>query len=133
MSKKIEISRVGKLTFKAVVPGHTFLASEPEHVGGPDAAPTPGQYLVASIGLCKSMYAELFCARHEIPMDGFRISLEYDQDPRTTQVQSLSIHVRYPTMLPEGQREKFIAFLEKCAVQKAITEGFPITLTHGIE
>ena len=130
--KSILVKPVGKLTFKAVVEGHTFLASEPVDIGGTDAAPSPSQLMIGSIGLCTSMYADLFSTRYDFSLDGFSILLEYEQDPKTTQVLSLKISVTYPEALPEELREKFERFLDKCAVKKSITEGFPIDVEHSL-
>ena len=128
--KNIKITPVGKLTYKAQAGDHTWLASEPGPAG-PDAAPSPSQLFVSSIGLCKSMYASLFCERYKIPLDGFSITLEYDSDPKTTQVTSLAITVNFPNALPDEMKEKFSRFLEKCAVQKAVVESFPIEVKYA--
>ena len=129
MCKTIIVKPVGKLTFKAAGGGHQFVASEPEAVGGPDAGPTPAQYFIGSIGTCTAMYADLFCARYKIPIDGFELTLEYEQDPKTTQVTSLRISYTYPSELAEELKEKFGAFLDKCAVKKAVKEGFPMEMS----
>jgi len=130
MSKMV-IKPVGKLTFKVVADGHTFVASEPEGLGGPDAGPTPGQYLIASIGTCTAMYADLYCSRNNIAIDGFEIELEYTQDEKTTQVKSLTIRIKYPKDLAWMHKPLFAKFLEKCAVKNAIKEGFPIDVEYS--
>lgn len=129
MGKKIVVRPLAKLTFKAAGGNHQFIASEPEEVGGPDAGPTPAQYFIGSIGTCTAMYADLFCARFKLPIDGFVLTLDYVQDPKTTQVLSLSIMYEYPVALPEELKDKFDAFLDKCAVKKAIKDGFPIDMS----
>lgn len=127
--KRIVVKPVGKLTFKAVAENHQFIASEPEKVGGPDAGPTPAQYFIGSIGTCTAMYADLFCARYGINIEGFAVHLEYEQDPKTTQVTSLKITYDYPAGLSDELKEKFGLFLNKCAVKKAIKEGFPMEMS----
>ena len=127
----IKITPLGKLTFKTVVEGHTFIASEPDHAGGPDAGPTPAQFFMASIGTCTAMYADLFCSYNKLPIDGFDVQLDYTQDPKTTQVLSLSMKITYPKNIQQIQKMLFEKFLEKCAVKKAITDGFPITVVFS--
>ncbi len=129
MGKTIVVKPLAKLTFKAAGGNHMFIASEPEEVGGPDAGPTPAQFFIGSIGTCTAMYADLFCSRFKLPIDGFELTLDYEQDLKTTQVLSLSISYKYPAALPAEQKEKFDAFLDKCAVKKAIKEGFPIEMS----
>lgn len=124
----IKITPLGKLTFKTVVEGHTFIASEPEKIGGPDAGPTPAQFFIASIGTCTAMYADLFCSYNKFPIDGFEMQLDYTQDPKTTQVLSLTVKIKYPKAIQQIQKQMFEKFLEKCAVKKAITDGFPIAV-----
>ncbi|MCD6119747.1 OsmC family protein [bacterium] len=125
---KITISPVGKLTFKAVMDGHTIVVSEPEKIGGPDAGPAPSQLLIISIGTCTAMYADLFCERYKISSKGFKIEMDYTQEPKTTQVQSLKMTVSYPTELQKSLYPVFDRFLKKCAVTHAIKDGFEISI-----
>jgi uncharacterized OsmC-like protein len=128
---KMVVKPVGKLTYKAVVGEHTIIASESESMGGSNAGPTPGQYLIASIGTCTAMYADLFCARNNLSIEGFEMELDYTQDEKTTQVRSLSIKAKYPKALSWTHKPLFTKFLDRCAVKSAIKEGFPIEMDYS--
>lgn len=126
----VKITPLGKMTFKTVVEGHTFVASAPENNGGLDAGPAPAQLFISSIGTCMAMYADLFCSYNKLPIEGFEMQLDYTLDQKTHHVLSLLIKVKYPDNIQQIQKQMFEKFLDKCAVKKSITDGFPITVNY---
>src|SRR5439155_5370170 len=59
------------------VRGHDLLVDQPIDAGGGDVGPTPTELFVASLAACIGFYAGRFLRRHELPVEGLRVSADF--------------------------------------------------------
>ncbi len=85
---------------------------------GENAAPTPFQLFLASIGTCMGYFVLYFCRQRDIPADKVRVTLHAEKDPRSHLVEEIILMLRVPREFPEKYRAGVIRAAESCLVKK---------------
>ncbi|MEO1172849.1 MAG: bifunctional alpha/beta hydrolase/OsmC family protein, partial [Myxococcota bacterium] len=57
----------------------TFLADEPESIGGTNTGPGPYDFLLAGLGACTSMTLRMYAERKKWPLDAVRVQLKHQK------------------------------------------------------
>jgi putative redox protein len=99
--------------------GHVVHTDQPKDNGGDDAAPSPFQVFLASIGACAGIFVQGFCAKRGLPYDQIRI-VEHPHYDAQGGLVSVDLDVQLPAAFPEKYREALLRVVEQCSVKKAI-------------
>ena len=98
---------------------HVLHTDQPAHNGGEDAAPSPFDVFLASIGACAGIFVQGFCATRKLPTEGVRI-VERPRFDEQGVLRGVDLRVEVPADFPERYREPLIRVIEQCSVKKAI-------------
>lgn len=115
---EINIRFPGGLMVEADLDGHTLLTDQPKAVGGEDAAPSPFDLFLASIGTCAGYYALRFCQARGLPTEDLGLRLTAEKDPASKLVRQVSIELALPPEFPEKYREAIVLAVGQCSVKK---------------
>jgi ribosomal protein S12 methylthiotransferase accessory factor len=115
------ISFPGGVAVDATFKGHTIRTDQPAPLGG-DAAPSPFDLFLASIGTCMGFYALRFCQERKIATDGLALDVEPVRDPDGKRVATMKITLRLPDEFPEKYSEAIQRAIDHCAVKRAMSE-----------
>jgi len=118
-ASEILITLPGGRRVEAQVRGHKLLTDQPFDNGGQDAAPSPYELFLASIGTCAGIFVQGFCAKREIPYENIRIRERLVRDEAGT-VTGVDLDVDLPADFPDKYREAVVKAIDGCSVKKTI-------------
>lgn len=116
----MEITFEGGKIVTAHSHGHSIRTDQPLDNGGTDAAPSPFELFLASIGTCTGVYVKSFCDNRQIPTDNIRLIQKTEYSPETGLPVKITIDIQLPPDFPEKYRESVIHVAELCKVKKSI-------------
>jgi ribosomal protein S12 methylthiotransferase accessory factor len=102
--------------------GFTVQTDQPAASGGQDAAPTPFDYFLASLGTCAGFYISGFCRSRGIPTDNLRLVQKNEFDPTTHALTHVSFDIQLPADFPERYKAAIIRAAEMCKVKKQLEQ-----------
>lgn len=123
---------------KVVLPGgrrvdvqvgrHLVQTDQPVKGGGEDAAPSPFDLFLASIGACAGIFIQGFCAARKLPTENISI-IEKPHFGEDGVLQGVDLDIQLPKDFPERYRDAVIKVAEQCSVKKAIAAQPHFTVT----
>ena len=125
----MEITFPGGVQVNAQFKGFEIATDQPEKNGGQNAAPSPFDFFLASLGTCAGFFALRFCQQRELPTSGMRLQLISTHDTETKRLDRVAITLHLPTDFPEKYRSAIIRATDQCAVKKALLDPPQIELT----
>ena len=122
------ITLEGKATVKANFKRHCITTDQPAPGGG-DAAPTPFDLFLASIGTCAGFYVKSFCDQRNIPTNEIRLIQNMTVDPNTKMITSIDVKICLPPDFPDKYKMAVINAAELCTVKKHLHNPPLITIS----
>jgi putative redox protein len=116
---EIIVTLPGGRRVDARVGAHVLHTDQPVSNGGEDAAPSPFQLFLASVGACAGIFVQGFCAARKIPTEGIRI-IERPGYREDGVLASVDLELELPPTFPEKYREALVKVVDGCSVKKAI-------------
>ena len=107
----------------------SFLADEPESVGGDNQGPSPFELLLASLAACTAMTVRMYAKRKEWAVDKINLSLDHEKvsanacdDCLTMEgkVDIININVDFEGDLTEDQVERLKYIAGRCPIHKSL-------------
>ncbi len=99
---------------------HAVRTDQPPASGGEDAAPSPFELFLASIGTCAGIYVKSFCDNRQIPADKIKIVQTVENDKETGLPVNILLDIQLPPDFPEKYKASVIHVAELCKVKKSI-------------
>ena len=103
----------------AQVGAHVVRTDQPKDNGGEDAAPSPFQLFLASLGTCAGIFVQGFCHKRGLPTEGIRI-VERPSYAADGALSAVDLDIQVPPSFPEKYREALVRVADQCSVKKAI-------------
>ncbi len=116
---EIVITLPGDRRIDALVRGHVVHTDQPVDNGGGDAAPSPYELFLASIGTCAGIFVQGFCAARGIPYQDIRIRQRLGRD-ESGAIASVELDVELPASFPDRYRDAVVKAIDGCSVKKTI-------------
>lgn len=102
--------------------GHQWLADEPLEAGGGNQGPAPTALLLSSLGACTAMTVRIYAARHDWPLSGVEVQLEFNPAGAPADGGNhISRAITLRGELSPAQRERLLEVANKCPIHRILT------------
>jgi ribosomal protein S12 methylthiotransferase accessory factor len=98
--------------------GFVHRTDQPLAAGGGNAAPSPFDLFLASLGACAGFYVLSFCQQRGIDMAGIELRQAMERDPQTHLIGRIDIEIFLPASFPEKYRAAVVQAAQLCTVKK---------------
>jgi uncharacterized OsmC-like protein len=127
---RVEVTYLGGESYAAATRGHLVLADQPAAAGGADAAMTPVEMLVASLGACVAFYAGRFLERHRLDRTGLRVTTDFTMAAdRPARVREVRMRISVPGGIPQAREEALLAVAAHCTVHNTLAHAPAVAIT----
>ena len=125
----------GKFQNMVTVGPHALLADEPVAAGGEDTGPGPYDFLLASLGACKSMTMRLYAARKSFPLERATVTLTHSRihaqdcaecETKEGMLDQIEVAIGLQGALDADQRKRILEIADKCPVHRTLTSEIRI-------
>ncbi|SFC84537.1 bifunctional alpha/beta hydrolase/OsmC family protein [Algibacter pectinivorans] len=109
---------------------HSFIADEPEHVGGDDFGPSPYEFLSAGLAACTVMTLKMYAQRKKWDLQEVYVYITYSKKhsddlmldlDKPKQIDHLQKRLKFVGNLDEKQKARLKEIAAKCPVHKTLT------------
>ena len=108
---------------------HVVVTDQPTEDGGADAGMSPVELFVGSLASCVAYFVGRYCARHQIPCDGFSIDTEWSYAEQPHRVGAVSLRIHLPAQLTPEQQERLLKVAHGCTVHQSLTVPPSVQIT----
>jgi len=100
---------------------HTVVTDQPTEDGGNDAGMSPVELFVGSLAACVGYFVGRYCARHQIPTEGFTIDVGWSMAEQPHRVGAVQLTLHLPTELAPVHQGKLLKVAHGCTVHQSLT------------
>ncbi len=125
----LTVTHQGGVRFNITSGRHTVVIDQPVEDGGEDAGMSPMELFVGSLAGCVGYFVARFCARHQIPADGFTIDAQWSMAERPHRIGAVALLLRLPVEVTAEQRERLLKVAHGCTVHQSLTVPPEVEIT----
>jgi uncharacterized OsmC-like protein len=116
----LTVASRGGSRFDVLSRTHTVVTDQPVVDGGRDAGMSPVELFVGSLAGCVGYFVARYCARHNIPCEGFAIDVGWSMAEQPHRVGSVELRLRLPAPLTPPQQERLLKVAHGCTVHQSL-------------
>jgi putative redox protein len=106
-----------------ITSGKTLVADEPEELGGTNAGPAPGEFLMVSLASCTAITLRMYADRKKWDVSKIKVEVASEKvDNKTLFLREVSLEGN----LDEEQRQRLLQIANSCPVHKALSNPIEI-------
>jgi len=136
VARSVSVSS-GPLRYAQVVSvgAHVFRADEPVDVGGGDIGPNPEELLMASLGACASITAQMYAKRKQWKLQSVHIEVVHERvlaadnaasGATIGMVDQFEMQISLAGDLSDEQRNRLFEIANRCPIHRMLTSGVKI-------
>jgi putative redox protein len=116
---------IGKEHYRTelIASGKTVIADEPEEVGGTNAGPAPGEFLMIALASCTAITLRMYADRKKWAVDKIKVEVGFEKAEFKT-IFTRDIYLE--GNLSSEERQKLLEIAEKCPVHKTLSNPIEI-------
>ncbi len=122
----LTVTYKGGTRFDVASGTHTLVTDQPIADGGGDAGMSPVELFVGSLASCVAYFVGRYCARHQIPCEGFAVDVEWSFAEQPHRVGAVELRVNLPSAVTPEQRDKLLKVAHGCTVHQSITNPLKV-------
>lgn len=116
----LTVTYKGGTRFDVASGTHTLVTDQPIKDGGSEAGMSPVELFVGSLASCVAYFVGRYCARHQIPCEGFTVDVEWSYAEQPHRVGAVELRVNLPSAVTPEQREKLLKVAHGCTVHQSL-------------
>jgi putative redox protein len=117
---EIKVTHLDQVRFAIQARNHTILCDQPVDNGGADAAMTPPELMLASLGSCAAFYAVQYLKARGLNLEGIEVSVTAEKLKQPARLGDFRIHVAYPALLTEEQKTGLMRSVHHCLIHNTL-------------
>lgn len=122
---EVRETRRGKFQVEVRTASGTFLADEPDAVGGLGSGPTPYDLIGAALGACTAMTVRLYAERKGWPLETAEVRVVH-RSGRQKARDRFAREIVLTGPLTTDQRRRLLEIAERCPVHQTLDRGVDI-------
>lgn len=107
-----------------IASGKTVIADEPEELGGTNAGPAPGEFLMISLASCTAITLRMYADRKKWDVSKIKVEVASEKIDNTT---FLKREITLEGSLQEDQRQRLLQIANSCPVHKVLSNPIEIS------
>ena len=119
---KVSVSHIGKTRFQIRARQHIIESDQPVENGGDDAAMTPPEIFLASLGSCAAFYAAQFLSSRKLADRGLEVSVEAEKLREPARLGNFVIKVQSPVSLTGDQSVAMERSVHHCLIHQTMLQ-----------
>jgi len=116
---EVTVRHLSGKKFKMTARGHNVLSDQPLEGEGNDAAMTPPELFLSSLGACAAYYAEEYLRVRALPDEDLEIRLSADKGDQPARIVSLKIEIVAPG-LTQRHRDGILRAVNSCLLKNTL-------------
>jgi len=108
--------------------GFTVSTDQPLEAGGANAAPSPFDLFLMSLGTCAGYFVLAFCEKRELPTDGISLALNAVRDAGGHKIARIEIAISLPERFPAEYVDACARAADQCAVKGYLSASLPVVV-----
>ena len=107
-----------------IASGKTIIADEPEELGGTNAGPAPGEFLMISLASCTAITLRMYADRKKWDVSKIKVEVASEKIDNTT---FLKREITLEGSLQEDLRQRLLQIANSCPVHKVLSNPIEIS------
>ncbi len=124
----ISITQEKDSKFKTEIRNHTFFSDMSVKDGGNDAAPSPADLLVSTLGSCIGMIIHRYCESHGYNSQDIDVSMTYLLNDNPKMIKSITADIALPADFPVNRKKAIINSVKTCVIFNSLSKDIDIDI-----
>lgn len=117
---EVRVTHEGNARFQIQARQHVIVSDQPLDNGGDDAAMTPPELFLASIGSCVAYYAAQFLKSRKLSLEGLEVTVQAEKLREPARLGNFIIQVKTPASLTEDQTLAMDRTVHRCLIHQTM-------------
>jgi putative redox protein len=119
---EVRVCHTGKTKFRIEARQHVIESDQPLENGGEDAAMTPPEIFLASLGSCAAFYAAQYLSSRKLADHGLEVSVEAEKLRDPARLGNFVLKVQSPVSLTPDQTLAMERSVHRCLIHQTLLQ-----------
>lgn len=117
---EVKVQHTGKTRFRIQARQHAIESDQPMENGGEDAAMTPPEIFLASLGSCAAFYAAQYLSSRKLADHGLEVSVKAEKLRDPARLGNFVLKVQSPVELTPDQTQAMERSVHRCLIHQTM-------------